>query len=190
MSGTVPSILATFIAQLRSNAPIFGGRVAGAAEFEAGLKNYNASLALPAAYVLFLGQEADGNTAAGGDLLQIVHKTYGIAVELDAQKDRRGQEPAMMLQMIETQLSASVLNMILMDTCPRMSRGVYLQGSRWLTNLDRARSFHQWEFGLDWQITTADGVQPQSVPLKAIDVDIYNRVILDPPAAAIHVITN
>ena len=48
-------IMAAFISQLRANAPIFSGRVAGAAEFYAGLRNYNTSMPLPAAYVLPLG---------------------------------------------------------------------------------------------------------------------------------------
>jgi hypothetical protein len=183
----VPSIMGTFISQLRANAPIFAGRVAGAAEFYAGLKNYNTSMALPAAYVLPLGQEADGNQAAGGDLIQIVHKSIGVAVELDATPDRRGQDPAMQFQVIEAQLFASVLNMILMDACPRMSKGVYFQGARYL-DLDRARLFYQWEFGLDWQISTADGVQPQSIPLAAIEVDIFKAPVAAgeiPPAVVL-----
>jgi hypothetical protein len=192
VSGTipVPSIMGTFISQLRTNAPIFAGRVAGAAEFYAGLKNYNTAMVLPSAYVLPLGQEAEGNQAAGGDLIQIVHKSVGVAVELDATPDRRGQDPVMQFQVIETQLFASVLNMILMDACPRMSKGVYFQGARYL-DLDRARLFYQWEFGLDWQIGTQDGVQPQSIPLAAIEVDIFKAPVApgDAPPAVVHIPT-
>ena len=183
-------IVETFIAQLRANAPLFAGRIAGAAEFYAGLKNYNTSLVLPAAYVLPLGQEADSNVAMNG-LIQIVHKSIGVAVELDAQTDRRGQAPVMQFDVIEAQIFASVLNLNIVDAngCPRMTRGSYFQGARYL-DLDRARLFYQWEFGLDWQISDADGVQTPAIPLEAIDVNIYNRVIADPPAAVIHVITN
>lgn len=164
------SIMGTLIASLRANAPIFGGRVAGAAEFYAGLKNYNTSMALPAAYVLPLGQEAEPNKYWGG-LVQIVHKTIGIAVELDAQTDRRGQAPAMNFEEIEAQLFASVLN-ITIDEC-RMVQGANYGGARYL-DLDRARLFYQWEFILDWQITDADGVQPVSVPLEHVEVDIFH----------------
>lgn len=166
-------IVETFIAQLRANAPLFGGRIAGAAEFYAGLKNYNTSMPLPAAYVLPLGQDADSNIAMNG-LIQMVHKGIGIAVELDAQTDRRGQAPVMQFDQIEAQLFASVLNLHITDAdgCPRMTRGVYFQGARYL-DLDRARLFYQWEFGLDWQISDADGVQPPSVPLETIEVDIF-----------------
>jgi hypothetical protein len=184
-------IVETFIAQLRANAPLFAGRIAGAAEFYAGLKNYTTSLALPAAYVLPLGQEADANPVMNG-LLQIVHKSIGVAVELDAQTDRRGQAPVMQFDVIEAQLFASVLNLIIDDAngCPRMSRGVYFQGARYL-DLDRARLFYQWEFGLDWQISDADGVQPQSIPLAAIEVDIFKvpATAGDVPAAVVHIPT-
>lgn len=164
------SIMGSLIASLRANAPIFGGRVAGAAEFYAGLKNYNTSMALPAAYVLPLGQEAEPNKYWGG-LVQIVHKTIGIAVELDAQTDRRGQAPAMNFEEIEAQLFASVLN-ITIDEC-RMVQGANFAGARYL-DLDRARLFYQWEFLLDWQITDADGVQPVSVPLQHVEMDIFH----------------
>jgi hypothetical protein len=171
VSVTAPavSIMGSFIAQLRANAPIFGGRVAGAAEFYAGLKNYNTSQPLPAAYVLPLGQDAEANQVWNG-LIQIVHKTIGIAVELDAQTDRRGQAPAMNFEEIEAQLFASVLNLTIGDC--RMTRGASFSGARYL-DLDRARLFYQWEFVLDWQITDDDGVQPLSVPLQHIEVDIF-----------------
>jgi hypothetical protein len=166
-----PSIMGIFIAQLRLCAPIFGGRVAGAAEFYAGLKNYNTSLALPAAYVLPLGQEAEANTILGGGFQQIVHKSIGVAVELDAQTDRRGQAPTMNFEEIELQLFASVLNLFI-PGC-RMSKGIWFQGARYL-DLDRARLFYQWEFCADLMITDIDGVQPLSVPLEHVEVDIHN----------------
>jgi hypothetical protein len=165
-----PSIVAGFIASLRANAPIFGGNVAGAAEFYRGLKDYNTSLPMPAAYVLPLTQDAEPNRTYGG-LMQIVHKTIGIAVELDAQRDRRGQDPAMNLEVIETQIFASCLNLYLGEC--RMVQGAYFSGGRWL-DLDRARVFYQWEFVTEWQITDLDGVQPPSIPLQSVEVDIFN----------------
>ena len=164
------TIMAAFISQLRANAPIFAGRVAGAAEFYTGLKNYNTSLPLPAAYVLPLGQDAEANQVWNG-LIQIVHKSIGVAVELDAQQDRRGQAPAMDFEAIEAQIFASVLNLEV-DEC-RQLRGTSFSGARYL-DLDRARLFYQWEFSLDWQITDADGVQPVSIPLQTVEVDIFH----------------
>lgn len=156
------SIIGTFIAQLRTFAPIFNGRVGGAAEFNAGLRNYNTALPLPSAYVLPLGQDAEPNDG-WGNLQQIVHKRIGIAVELDAQRDRRGQDPTMQFETIEAQLFASVLNLQI-GQC-RMARGSYFLGARYL-DLDRARLFYQWEFGLDWQITDEDGVGQGGDPIE------------------------
>jgi hypothetical protein len=186
MSGavTVPSILGLFIAQVRLCAPIFQGRVAGAAEFNAGLKNYNTSMALPAAFVLPLGQEADENKWAPG-LIQIVKKTIGIAVEFDAQQDRRGQSPTMQFEEIEAQLMASVLGLFI-PNC-RMSQPIYFRGARYL-DLDRARLFYQWEFGIDWQITDADGVQFESIPLRMIELDVFHAPVAPgdiPPAVVV-----
>jgi hypothetical protein len=179
-----PSIMATFIAQLRANAPIFGGRVAGAAEFYAGLRNYNTSMPLPAAYVLPLGQDAEPNQLWNG-LIQIVHKSIGVAVELDAQTDRRGQAPTMNFEEIEAQIFASVLNLTLADC--RMTRGAYFSGARYL-DLDRARLWYQWEFTLDWMIDDTEGVQPVSVPIQQIEVDIFNAPVAPgdkPPAVVV-----
>jgi hypothetical protein len=191
VSGTTGvSIMGTFISQLRTNAPIFGGRVGGAAEFQAGLRNYNTSMPLPAAFVLPLGQEAEPNQVWNG-LIQIVHKTVGVAVELDAQRDRRGQDPTMSFEDIEAQIFASVLNLEIGEC--RMVRGTSFSGARYL-DLDRARLFYQWEFNIDWQLTDADGVQPVSIPLEHVEVDIFHApgavgVPGDMPAAVVVVPT-
>lgn len=181
----VPSIIGGFIASLRARAPIFGGRVAGAAEFYRGLRDYTTSLPLPAAYVLPLGQDAEPNRTFGG-LQQVMHKGIGIAVELDAQRDRRGQDPTMQFEIIETQILASCLNLYLGEC--RMSQGTYFTGARYL-DLDRARLWYQWEFGIDWQITDLDGVQPDSIPLESIEVDIFGPhgppEVGTPPAAVV-----
>ena len=84
--------MAAFISQLRANAPIFAGRVAGAAEFQAGLRNYNTSLPLPAAYVLPLGQEAEGNQLWNG-LIQIVHKRLAWPSSLTRSRIAGGRRP-------------------------------------------------------------------------------------------------
>ena len=60
----------------------------------------------------------------------------------------------------------------------------HFQGARYL-DLDRARLLYQWEFGLDWQISDADGVQEPSIPLAAIEVDIFKAPVAPgdvPPA--------
>ena len=90
---------------------------------------------LPAAYVLPLGQDADGNQIWNG-LIQIIHKTIGVAVELDAQTDRRGQAPTMAFEEIETQIFASCLNLTI-DEC-RMVRGASFSARGISTSTARA----------------------------------------------------
>jgi hypothetical protein len=187
---TGPSVLSSFIGSLRTSAPIFGGRVAGAAEFYKGLRDYNTSMILPAAFVLPLGQDAERNNQVAGGLYQVVHKTVGVAVELDAQRDRRGQDPTMSFEIIETQIFASILNSYVGDC--RMVQGTYFTGARYL-DLDRARLWYQWEFGLDWIITDLDGVQFPSIPLETIEVDIFGPhgppAPGTPPAAVVQITT-
>ena len=164
-------ILASFISQLRANAPVFAGRVAGAAEFVRGLRDYSTSLALPAAYVLPGVQDvADANETWGG-LQQLVHYGVGVAVELDAQTDRRGQAPAMDLDAVRDQVFASVLNYRI-DDC-HVARGAYYAGAHGL-DLDRARLFYQFNFTVDWQITDADGFQITGFPIQSIELDTFN----------------
>ena len=181
----IPSVIGSFIASLRANAPIFNGRIAGAAEFYRGLRDYNTSMSMAAAYVLPLGQDAEPNRTYGG-LMQIVHKSIGIAVQLDAQRDRRGQDPVMDFEIIETQIMASCLNLYIGEC--RMTQGAYFTGARYL-DLDRARLWYQWEFGIDWQLTDLDGVQPPSIPLETIEVDIFGPhgppAVGTPPAAVV-----
>lgn len=171
-----------FIQQLRAHAPVFGGRVAGAAEFYRGLKDYNTSMPLPAAYVLPLNQDAERNQILNG-LVQIVHKGVGIAVELDAQQDRRGQAPVMSFDTIEAQVFSSCLNLHVGEC--RMPQGSYFLGAHYL-DLDRARLFYQWEFGMDWQIDDRDGVQPDDpgIDLISIELDGFRAPVAagDPPA--------
>jgi hypothetical protein len=181
MSGSVATAIAICIAQLRANAPVFQGRVAGAAEYFKGLRDYNTSLPMPAAYVLPLGYDAEPSRGMGGSLFQIVHTHIGVAVELNAERDRRGQDPAMQLEEIRAQIFASILNLFL-PGC-RASTGIYAVGARSL-DLDRARSWWQWEFAYDDQITDLDGVQPDSVPLAGIEVDIFGPHGVPAPGTA------
>ncbi len=165
-------ILASFIAQLRANAPLFGGRVAGAAEFVRGLRDYTTSLPMPAAYVLPGPQEVESANDTWGGLQQLVHYGVGVAVELDAQTDRRGQAPAMDLDTVRDQVFASVLNYRI-DDC-HMARGAYFAGGHSLEVLDRARLWYQFNFTVDWQITDADGWQVDGVPIVSVELDGFH----------------
>jgi hypothetical protein len=180
-------ILAAFISQLRANAPMFGGRVAGAAEFQSGLNDYQSWLRAPAAYVLPLNQEAEPNITYGG-LQQVVHYGVGVAVLLDAQTDRRGQAPAMDLDNARDQVFGAVLNYKI-DDC-HVARGASFVGGHNL-NLDKARLFYQYEFNVDWQITDADGFHIEGVPIERLEVDYWPVPVEtgDMPAIVSNIIT-
>jgi hypothetical protein len=182
------------IANLRAGCPLLGGRVAGAADFAAGLRNYNANMLLPAAYVIPQAQDTTGNQVMTG-LIQVIHKSVAVVVEFDARPDRRGQVPAMNYDAMEAALFACLINWK-PDPC-RMAngKGMAFDGARYL-DLDRARLFYQWEFAVDWQITDADGaglgvVDPNAADLQQIEVDGFKVPVEsgDPPAFVIPIPT-
>src|SRR3954447_11478212 len=170
-------IIEATIDHLRQFCPPFAGRVAGAADFRLGLQNYNANLLLPAAYVVPASQESpNGNEQAVG-LWQIVHKSVDIVVELTATADRRGQNPVASYDAIEAALFAALLNWAPLNPNCRVpnKQGFYFAAGQFL-DLDRARLFYAWTFGLHYQITDLDGwQQPEPEPLLGIEVDIYSK---------------
>jgi hypothetical protein len=179
------------IQQLRSYCPPLAGRVAGAADFQQGLRNYNANMPLPAGYVLPLDQDSEGNRDMVG-IFQVVRKTFGIIVEFDATGDRRGQAPVMTYDDVEKALFAALLNWPPAVCVTLNQQGFFLTGGRFL-DLDRARLFYQWEFALNYVLDDTDGWQPPSVPLESIEVDIFKvppqDMATDQPAAIVKIDT-
>jgi hypothetical protein len=165
------SVIDATITQLKAYCPMLAGNVAGAADFRLSLQNYNATLPLPAAYVVPLDQDSDGNQVMVG-LIQVVTKRIGVVVEFDASPDRRGQDPAMSYDDMEAALFAAILNWRPEDCRTLNNQGYWFHGGRFL-DLDRARLFYQWEFALNWQITDDDGWHDTGIPLQSIEVDIF-----------------
>ena len=186
MAAEAPVIAAT-IAQLRAYCPPFGGRVAGAADFERGLRHYNANMVLPAAYVIAPSPASDGNLALTGTL-EYVRRTLAVVVELDATADRRGQAPVMTFEAIEAALQRALLNWQPGVCLTRNQQGYFFTGGRFL-DLDRARLFYQWEFALDTQLDDTDAWAPPSEPLETIEVDIFKAPQTATPAVIIKVPT-
>jgi hypothetical protein len=155
------------------------------------LQNYNANMPLPAAYVILLDQESDGNHNMVG-LYQFVRKTIGVVVELDATGDRRGQAPAMSTEDIQVALNHALLNWPPAMCLTVNQQGYWFSGARPL-DLDRARLFYQFEFALNTVLDDTDGWQPPSVPLESIEVDIWKvppqDMLVDVPAAIIKIHT-
>jgi hypothetical protein len=154
------SLLSATIEHLRRNVPALGGRIAGAADYVTALQSDNATMPLPAGYVLPLDQEANGNLVMVG-LEQVVTRTFGVVVEFATAADRRGQAPAMRYDEIQEQLCRALLLWQPQAAIggPGTGRvpnhqGFYLAGGRML-DFNRARLFYQWEFALDWQLFSA-----------------------------------
>lgn len=147
--------------QLKTYAPLFAGRVAGAANFAVGLET-QVWMDLPAVYVIPLDEDSSENTDAAG-LRQTITERIGIIVELDNIADRRGQAPSATLNDARAAVFAAVLNWHIDPN--RSPRGLYYGGGQ-LREFDRARLFYQFEFCLDTQYTYADGFQQAAgVPL-------------------------
>jgi hypothetical protein len=166
------------IANLRSNCPVFAGRVAGAADFNRGLRDFNAAMPRPAAYVVPIGQDSSGNQNMVG-LYQILQTTMAVIVEFDATNDRRGQDPAMGYDDVQTALYACLLNWKPVPCAG--PRGMYTVGGHYL-DLDRARLFYQWEFALDVTLSDQDGASldirdPDWAPLRDIVVSLPQPVV-------------
>jgi hypothetical protein len=187
MAGNEVLIGAT-IEHLRAHCPTFEGRVAGAADFAQGLKEYNASMRLPAAYVIPLDQEGSGHQAMTA-LLQTLTRTVGVVVEFDARPDRRGQVPAMRYDETQAEICKAVLNWQPGTDGPETCRvpnhqGYWLSGGRML-DLDRARLFYQWEFSVLWQLDHEDGWQWPAEDLTEIELDIHQQPLSRHPDPAV-----
>ena len=84
-------ILGPTIEHLRTDCPPFAGRVAGAADFKQGLEKYNATMPLPAAYVLPAEQDGeDGNENMVGYFQIVKQNDRG---RRRARRDRRPPRP-------------------------------------------------------------------------------------------------
>lgn len=167
------------IAQLRTLVPAFELRVAGAADFATGVEQ-NVWMALPAAYVLPLDDEADANDEQNG-YRQLVSERVGVVVEFDNTVDRRAQGVTVRYEAMRSALFRALLNW---NPDPeRAARGFTYAGGR-LLQFDRARLFYQFDFALEIVIDGLDdGWEQPSEPLEIITA---NAAVSDPfvPARA------
>jgi hypothetical protein len=172
-------IIAATVMQLRAHCPLLGGRVAGAANFVQGLEKYNTNMILPAAFVMPLVAESEGFAVMTG-VIQYVTKTVAVVVEFPATPDRRGQQPAMDAEAMEVCINAAIRGWEPQACLTVGRKGYWLSGARVL-DLDRARLFYQWEYGLTTQLDEADALEPASVPLYGIELDIWKTPPQDFP---------
>lgn len=165
-------------AQLRANAPLFEGNVAGAARYADAVAD-QVFLPLPAAYVVPGDDDAGENTSMNG-LYQVVTQHVGVIVVLETLKvgatrdlaDRRGQAASAYLMTVRGAVFRALLNWR-PDWDPENpdtnieARGLAYAGSE-LLEFDRARFFYQFNFSLETLITDADGWQQPSTPLIGV----------------------
>jgi hypothetical protein len=166
------------IKQLRTLASIFGGRVAGAAEFAQGVHD-NTWLETPAAYVIPREDTAGPNKQQNG-IYQIVTERFDVVVSLDNRADRRGQASVSQLDVFKAEIFKALLGWRPDSTADapdyqlgnpfvdRASRGLSYAGGA-LQEFDRARFFWAFTFDLDITINgSSDGWQPPQTPLTEI----------------------
>lgn len=79
------------IEKLKEEVPVFGGRVAGTAQYSAELEAVR--LPLPCAYVYRAGGVAS-EAATLGATVQILEQTFGVIIAVDNSLDGRGQAAA------------------------------------------------------------------------------------------------
>lgn len=168
--------LDTIINQIRQHAPVFSGRVAGAARFE--LLPETANLVVPAAYVVPLDDQPHGRMALNS-VRQGVDDNFAVIVAISNVPDERGQAAAATaVHSIRAALWSALLGFQ-----PTLDyRGIDYQGGTLIT-LDRSRLWYQYEFSAYFEITDADGWQATELAaLPHFDGANINVDSIDPEA--------
>lgn len=141
------------ISQLRNYCPSFEGRVAGAAQFKKLPETANFSF--PAAYVIPL-DDSPGERMSLNDVRQPLLESFAVIIALSNVADERGQDSIYSVYYKARQeIWAALLGF---QPDPDIYRGIEYQGSN-LLELDRARIWYQFDFGMYREITPEDGWQ-------------------------------
>jgi hypothetical protein len=163
------------IAQIRTYASVFSGRVAGTAEFKPLEEAVNMSV--PAAYVLRLDDEP-GQRMAQNSVEQPLMEGLAVIVALSNTADERGQAAAETVDTIRASLWAALLGW--QPTANH--RGIEYQGM-FLLHRDRSRIWYQFEFGALMYIGPSDGWQEAYLDnLPHFDGMHVNVDVIDPIA--------
>ncbi|MEZ2293093.1 hypothetical protein [Variovorax sp. RCC_210] len=137
------------IQQLRTFAPSFVGRFAGAAEFKK--VSENTALPMPCGYVIPL-EDNPGPPGALNAVRMDLTDSFAVVVCLDNSLDERGQQPATNLHFVRKELWKALLGWR-----PTLEyNGIHYEGGS-LQQLDRAQLWYQFEFGAPMQIGPEDG---------------------------------
>lgn len=190
--------LDTVIHQIRTMVPAFGGRVGGAVDyFRARDQGWMDLDAGPAAYVIPLG-DLPSEQRDQTDYYQTFTERVAIVVVLSnaaavAAGDRRGQAASQQFDPLKWGLFRALLNWrpnssidnpgVVTDAMPgadRAARGLYyLQGVA--LEPDLARSFFQFDFGLDVTVAGDDAWFLGADPLEGVDIFIVDDFYVGEP---------
>lgn len=140
-------LLARAIKQLRDYAPVFEQRVAGTAEFAA-LETGKENLAVPSAFVIMTRELASEPSRAK----QLNREYFAVIVCVNNQQDWRGQGGVQQIEQIKSELIRALFQW--RPSC--CYQHVHYAGGQFL-NMDRARLWWQFEFGVDRTYTEDDG---------------------------------
>lgn len=164
------------IAQLRARAPIFEGRVVGAAEFK--ILPEATTLKMPAAFVIPLDDSPEASMAMNS-IMQKLNDSFAVIVAVSNVADEKGHASASAFHTMRAALWAALLGWRpvppLTDQSESRYDGIAYEGGM-LLNLDRARAWFQFEFGAPMEIGPADGFQETALgelpPFLHATVDI------------------
>lgn len=161
--------LSLIIEALRERAKSFGGRVAGAAEFQA--LDANAKMTLPAAYVIPTGDTA-GPQESQTDYYQVINEGFAVVVVLDNRRDLRGQMAAFdAVDTIRREIFLALLGWEPDDD----THAISYDGGQ-VVDMNRAALYYQFDFVAERELTDEDtrhGVDIDSLePLKTVVIDV------------------
>lgn len=163
--------LSNIINQLKTNAPTFVNRIAGAAEYAA-LKSAT-NLIVPAAYVIPLDDGAEANKSQTG-YRQTINDSFAVVVVLSNQVDERGQTAYDNLHALRQELWLALLGWKPDTDYDRIE----YQGAE-LLDIDRFRLDYQFEFNAQLDIDQAmtwQGVDIAAAPaFESVYIDLDHK---------------
>ena len=131
-----PSLI---IPRIRAQVSAFSNRVGGTAAFEAAASS-NEDIAVPAAFVVPLGEEVSDSVSAPG-VVQIIDDRFGVIVVVSNTADEGGADGAEQVD----DLRASLLTALTAYRPSVAHHPIRYMGGQHLA-IDRARLWHQFEF--------------------------------------------
>jgi len=164
------------ILQLRARAGIFQNRVGGSAQYQ--ILPEASNLAVPAAYVIPLDENADVNQSSNG-YRQSVDDSFSVVVVLNNTGDELGHAASESVHSIR-----KLLIRILVGWEPGEDYDAIEYDGGSLLRLDRARLYYQFEFKARYEIGTEDtwiDVRNKELPkFHGIDIKVDSIDVADP----------